>query len=807
MTSESLVSSEAVTVDEEEEDTTRDFLPPDLAEYLKQAEDAMLAATDITSPAYVAPARHNNGSNSIISNNNNNNNNMQAIRESYESEDVPNSTSRTPPVFPSTLEEEDSVLRKILGDPTNTTANNANTTPIGNSKNDHASKEMNHYQRQDRNLEAEFGAEEQTQPLQDSTLNLTDMMILNGNDSVVVPEDEEGVAIDEILTGESTIVESEIRKNGSHEYSDIAHATISPIQRLAKSNNNRNYESKDQNGENMKKLNISSNSSSVLLSPEEKKARATAVSARKKRMDEQLDKIKKRRESIGQSNQYTNTSASKASSAVTADSSSKMSRARLLQSVGKISATATTPSAYHHEEDYVPTSARAVSRISASSRLLQGTHAAENPTVTTGTTSSGENRRLSVSRISSSSRLLQPTHSPSVISNNKSSTRDIGEGPVPRRVSSSVSSRLLRPTKASTEHRESARRESISKISGNSTPGTPTLTVPEAPKFSTSSRLGEKSFKSTNLRRDSLDPNPISRAFGSPTHAIVLPPRPPTACSTPRQLTIPKTPNFSTTKRHGKHRYSIGGGASVCSGMSDGELSPPLAEKVNKFDKSMMRSGKINPIPAKSEMKLTIPKPPKFVSRYSRDEISKSSSPTFAEVMASYSKSVRKSDNISTYEPTLTVPKSPNFSHITHRPRPKSSAELEEEMMENLKKKPFKARPVTSLIARPVSANSTSYLSRGLTKPEPFRLSTSRRQSSVNDLPPAPTKDDIELAKRFRARPMPNLQANPTLQSSTKPKLTVPKAPRLSISNRKVEKSDTKENLIARMKERVKQVS
>lgn len=94
----------------------------------------------------------------------------------------------------------------------------------------------------------------------------------------------------------------------------------------------------------------------------------------------------------------------------------------------------------------------------------------------------------------------------------------------------------------------------------------------------------------------------------------------------------------------------------------------------------------------------------------------------------------------------LTKPVEPKFSKLHERPKPKSSAELEEEQFRG---KSFKAKP---LPGSGTSVTSDTSSKRKLTVPvAPKFNSTSKRSLPKSKL----EQDEAEMQKQFKARPMP----------------------------------------------------
>ena len=861
-----------------------DFIPPDLAQAIKNAED--IFHKEMTDIAKVPDH------DTIVTTPNNqqlpqpqpqllSSSNPTYLDDSTMYEEMTPAVGM-PPVFPTPGgEEEQKVLREL------------------------------EQQRRPKELQllSEFNNEVPDAEMEnDSTLNLTSGDIIMNNEASeknlivpVSPIEAKNEQEDTLSTPRSTTVHSNRNIESGHEM------RTPPVKDIIET-----FETRASIGGQQSEEEV------VKPSSEEKAAIRARVSERKKRMDEQLRKVKEKRDSLGKGDSPANTrsmgiphksprrlsesghgrvgTTANRTPLVKSDSStthkSKLVHVKPIAPSSRL--VVPTIDASKDQEEPAVVSEKNTPKIKASSRLLQTT----NTNSADSENTSSPIIRPSSSPIRSSSRLLQPRNT-NVVKDGAQSAMNRERNYKPMKPLGSVkklistSSRLLKTTttlevrakkkvvessaereyRMMHEHRGRMKRTMAqrAKYRERTSSGVvrtkaapteqPTLTIPEAPKFATTARLGEKEYPAvTESTRELTDPNPITRAFGSPTHP--MPHRPPTSESmsyaTAAPLTIPETPNFSTTKRNGKHRYSLG--PNDVSSMGD-LVSPPFAEKVGNYDKSMMRTGKATPIPDRKQMKITIPRPPKFSESRRHVMIEKPASPTFAEVMENYSKSVRRNSTLgptSNYEPCLTTPRAPKFSQIPPRPLPKSAAEKEEEMMANVK--PFKARPVSSGVyhgsvgtktkivprsitkqkpfkltippgplsksaaekeeemlakvkpfkARPVSSGvyhgsvgtKTKIVPRSITKQKPFKLTTNTRHSVVHDPPFPPKDDDKKISKAFRARPMPKLDyKSPKSTTSHRFRPTVPKAPRLSVSN-KSSREAAKENIKVRLKEK-----
>ena len=207
-------------------------------------------------------------------------------------------------------------------------------------------------------------------------------------------------------------------------------------------------------------------------------------------------------------------------------------------------------------------------------------------------------------------------------------------------------------------------------------------TIPKSPNFATTALRGSKP-RVERVRENSmrLDPNPISRALGSPTHSdrdkgsgsgTVR-----STSSSTRKLTIPKAPKLSTSAKYGD--------------------KPPPSLRAKKEVKPVAQPKP----PRKREFKATQPVPFKFHSSKtgaSAPATSKETEPSLAKRVQLYSQRGLRDETPATTSVKRsskpTIPKSPEFHAISKRSMPKSTAEKEEEIMEYYKAHPFKAAPV-----------------------------------------------------------------------------------------------------------------
>jgi hypothetical protein len=139
-----------------------------------------------------------------------------------------------------------------------------------------------------------------------------------------------------------------------------------------------------------------------------------------------------------------------------------------------------------------------------------------------------------------------------------------------------------------------------------------------------------------------------------------------------------------------------------------------------------------------------------------------------------------------------TIPKSPEFHAISKRAMPKSTAEMEEEMMEYYKAHPFKAAPIGAV---PETGPSKPIPKRRLTQPAPFHfLSEDRATHSKPPIgsPDPEAKDLEECKKQFHARPLPRMSLNrpPPRKESAPRTITTPKPFSFSTEKRAAAQSE-----------------
>jgi hypothetical protein len=167
----------------------------------------------------------------------------------------------------------------------------------------------------------------------------------------------------------------------------------------------------------------------------------------------------------------------------------------------------------------------------------------------------------------------------------------------------------------------------------------------------------------------------------------------------------------------------------------------------------------------KRDRKLTIPKAPIFSKPDKppppRSTADMSSTRLLQSQLRADHTSVSK-----TRQGKVTVPQSPKLHKSTRQKLPKSTAELEIELMEGIKSQPFKARPYRPPTVKSNQAARKLPVRQPVTVPRPFRFTTDGRQKPVHEdhVVQTESEDDIELKKKFHARPMPSFR-RPPIQS------------------------------------------
>ena len=115
-----------------------------------------------------------------------------------------------------------------------------------------------------------------------------------------------------------------------------------------------------------------------------------------------------------------------------------------------------------------------------------------------------------------------------------------------------------------------------------------------------------------------------------------------------------------------------------------------------------------------------------------------------------------------------TIPKSPKFTPVANRERPKSTKERDMEMMEYYENHPFRAVPIMTQdpSAGRGLAGIPKVSKKALTVPKPFRLSMASRGLHAKHQELSPKEES--KTHKFHARPMPPFKASPPPASKLK---------------------------------------
>eukprot|EP00977_Amphora_coffeiformis_P007090 scaffold1549_cov156-Amphora_coffeaeformis.AAC.4 len=241
-----------------------------------------------------------------------------------------------------------------------------------------------------------------------------------------------------------------------------------------------------------------------------------------------------------------------------------------------------------------------------------------------------------------------------------------------------------------------------------------------------------------------------------------------------RPLTIPDPPKFSTSRRQSVRHPPIGSRGSSVESDTRGSHAPvvemTLAQSTDILRKGLRHDDTSHCSNVSRHRELTIAHAPRFATSARFGEKLPSASwkdATLASSTRLLQNQLRGEDPsvMKKREFKLTVPEAPKFQKSAKRALPKSTAELEDEMMKELSSKPFKARPYRLHTPKSVTAAHKSH-PRSTTTSKPFHLATDSRAaaaattSSPKEVGPKENPDDAELKKKFHARPMPSF-ANP----------------------------------------------
>ena len=310
----------------------------------------------------------------------------------------------------------------------------------------------------------------------------------------------------------------------------------------------------------------------------------------------------------------------------------------------------------------------------------------------------------------------------------------------------------------------------------------PPLTVPQTPKFATDAKLGEHKVAagikgSVPLARSS---DIFGRGLRSSSATLPL------AKNHKPRPTIPQSPKFATTARHGEKANP----ASLNKGSDTSAQSGDFMKSL-RADNSVASSSLASRASRRST--LTVPQAPHFLTtdRHGEKKETPGHDPSSGQPSDIFSRGLRGTavfTNKNRGKPT--IPMSPHFHALSKRELPKSSEEREMEIIQEAANHPFRAKPILKSSShtevRPVRKPEP----RRLTMPAPFRFQSDERAAAAPPPPPTPSlrdeEDARELEFKFRARPMPAFtkqQQKPPEQP--KPRIhTSPQPFALSVSTR-----------------------
>lgn len=233
----------------------------------------------------------------------------------------------------------------------------------------------------------------------------------------------------------------------------------------------------------------------------------------------------------------------------------------------------------------------------------------------------------------------------------------------------------------------------------------PRLTVPVAPKLTTSKRLGEAQVEAAK---------PPKPATPSPRNVR-------------RTVTVPKEPRFMTRDRHGD-KSSAAQTAAYAS-----------ATPTRVFSQGLRKS---MPVAARRRrLSVTVPVAPRFHETTQR-QLPKSSEEREMDIVREAEKQHIKAKTIATRHPTRKVRQS----------LPLASEMTKEEEDEREMAKQFKAAPMPVYRKTPVRISAKV---RVHTDPQPFKLSSGSATAKPKAAQTSATEDLLEMRRQFKARPSP----------------------------------------------------
>ena len=273
------------------------------------------------------------------------------------------------------------------------------------------------------------------------------------------------------------------------------------------------------------------------------------------------------------------------------------------------------------------------------------------------------------------------------------------------------------------------------------------LTKPISPKFTTNERLGKPKPPSVPIQKEKENSNHDSRSSSK-------------SSSEPTKLTIPRPPKLSTLERNGEKIYSLTTNTRCKKPSHANSSATSSVGDTSSVEHSVTSSQKDSYL-FMAETKSVIVMSQHFVNTLRE--------PNDTNSPKSFQKRRRS-----------TIPRTPMVLKRTTSTRkkvhdaPPTLSTKDREEMEYRAAHQFKARPMP----RPVSSVSTTSLQQQLRtqKKSPSSLSNtnnnmsrqSRMSSSPPPLPPS-SADELELAKQFKARPLPNYLVQRLFRTTTQP--------------------------------------
>ena len=294
------------------------------------------------------------------------------------------------------------------------------------------------------------------------------------------------------------------------------------------------------------------------------------------------------------------------------------------------------------------------------------------------------------------------------------------------------------------------RRASTSRRSGKKP------TVPQAPKFATDAKYGERRVHKQDQPALAACSGSFEKELRSGDYSKESKTSRPSKGKPP--LTVPKAPKFATDAIYGEKVRAKGDDTTLAQ-------SSELMMKNLRHSDDVSVDGSVGSH-GSGQRRLTVPHAPHFATTDKLGErqlpprrVSWAQEPTLAQSTDVLAKGLREETPGLTVkrESKLTIPTTPKFHQSSKRELPKSTEERERELMEQYNAHPFKARPVR----RTVSASkppATKPSNRRKTMPEPFHLRSDERvgKKPVEPTPNKEEEDLKEMKRQFHARQMPS---------------------------------------------------